>query len=166
MSAQTLSQSVQEAIRQNLSGVVAGELSEFIEKAKKTETELTRAREQNVSLSKQVSDLEGRLQAHRELSEREQAVATRESAVQANEIALLKRVAFMDAKLAQAELGGVKYSMEAFLRNAIIRETVVSDVTKPVEGYPGGNGMSGGPGYLMRSPDGRPDTTTTTRTSE
>lgn len=163
---QALSSAVQEAIRSNLSGVVAGELSDFIEKSKKQAAELERVYSAKATLERTTADLQARLSAHGGLDVRESAVAEREKAAQARELELLKREAVLDAKVAQAELGGVKYSMEAFLRNAIIRETVVSDVTKPVEGYPGGNGMSGGPGYLMRSPDGRPDTTTTTRTSE
>jgi hypothetical protein len=164
MSTSQLSQAVQAAISQNLTGVVAGELSDFIEKAKQTEARLERSREENASLSRQIADLQGQINAHRALAERENAVATRESAAQAKEIELIKREASIDAKIAQAELGGVKYSMEAFLKNATVRETVVSDVAKPVDGFPGGNGMSGGPGYLVR--DHRPDTTTVTRTTE
>lgn len=166
MSAQTLSQSVQEAIRQNLSGVVAGELSDFIEKAKRQEAELERAREHNAALNRQVADLQERLAAHREMDERERILAERDKTVQEKEINMIKREASIEAKIAQAELGGVKYSMEAFLKNPTVRTTVVSDVAKAIDGFPGGNGMSGGPGYLARNSDGRPDTTTTTQTTE
>lgn len=164
MSASQLSQAVQVAISQNLTGVVAGELSDFIEKAKQTETRLERSREENASLNRQITDLQGTISAHRSLAEREGAVASRETAVQTKEIELIKREAAIEAKIAQAELSGVRYSMEAFLKNATVRETVVSDVAKPVEGSPGGNGYAGGPGYLAR--DHKPDTTTTTRTTE
>lgn len=164
MNTQTLSQSVQEAIRQNLSGVVAGELSDFIEQSKRQKVELERTREQNASMKTEIEDLLTRLQSHRNMDERESEMAKRESVVQFNEIELLKHEAFLEAKIAHAELSGVKYSMEAFLKNATVRETVVANVAKPVEGYPGGNGMSGGPGFLTR--DHQPDTTTTTRTTE
>jgi hypothetical protein len=52
------------------------------------------------------------------------------------------------------------------VRNTTFRQTVVADVAKPVDGHPGGNGYAGGPGYLTRNGDGRPDTTTTTETTE
>lgn len=163
---QILSSAVQEAIRSNLSGVVAGELSDFIEKAKKQVVELERMREDRARLTKSVDELQARLNAHLELGARETALSEREKTVQASELTLLKREATLDAKVAQAELGGVRYSMEAFLKNTTVRQTVVSDVAKPVEGWSGGNGSIGGPGYLARSPDGRPDTTTTTETTE
>jgi hypothetical protein len=51
--------------------------------------------------------------------------------------------------------------MEAFLKNPVVRTTVVSDVTKAIVGSPGGNGYQGSPGMLTRNYD-RPDTTTTT----
>lgn len=166
MSAQNLSQSVQEAIRQNLSGVVAGELSEFIDRAKRQEAELERVKASNAALGTEIENLQAKLAAHREMAERERAVTDRENAAQATELTLLKREASLDAKVAHAELNGVKYSMESFLRNVTVRTNVVSDVAKPVQGSPGGNGYGATPGFLARSPDGRLDHVTTTRTEE
>lgn len=164
MSASPLSQSVQEAIRQNLSGVVAGELSDFIEKAKRQETELERTKAAFASLNAELDKLKATLDLHRALAEREREMEARENAALEKEIALIKREAGLDARIAQAELGGVKYSLEAFLRNATVRETVVANVSKPVQGSPGGNGYGPTPGFLTRDPVA--DTTTTTRTAE
>ena len=164
MSAQNLSQAVQAAIAENLSGVIAGELKGFIEEANERAKELERTQAALKSVQAEANQLRERLNAHQELIAREQALAARENAAQQKEIDLIKREAGIDAKIAQAELGGVKYSMEAFLKNVTVRTNVVSDVAKPVSGAPSGNGYSGGPGYLAR--DVKSDTQTTTRTEE
>jgi archaellum component FlaC len=164
MSAQNLSQAVQAAIAENLNGVVAGELKSFIEKAHEQAKELERTQAAFKSVQAEVEQLRAKLSAHQELTARETALTVREATAQQKEIDLIKREAGIDAKIAQAELSGVKTSMDAFLRNVTIRTNVVSDVAKPVSGYPGGNGMGGGPGFLTR--DMRPDSETTTRTEE
>lgn len=160
----SISQAVQEAIKANLPGMVAGELQEFIAQAKKTETELANATALLKVRNEKIDELQAILTGHKELAVREQAVAKREADQSVNELALLRRECFLEAKLAQAELTGVKDTVNLFLRNVTVRQTVVADVAKPVEGMPPGNGLSGYGGMLQR--DQKPDTTTTSETQE
>lgn len=160
----SLSQAVQEAIKNDLPGLAANELSQFIKQAETTASALKNAESRITAMEIVESQLRAELSKHNSLDARERNLTEITTQQQAKELELLKREAFMEAKIAQAELGGVKYSMESFLRNVTVRSTVISDVAKPVDGIHGGNGYSGSPGYLARDP--RPDTHTTTETPE
>lgn len=154
----TLSQAVQEAIQKDLPGIAANELSTFIKNAENTARELERARSEVSAKADRIERMEATLAVHVELAKREQEVTKREDDIIAKDLALSKREAQLDAKIAQAELGGVKETMNAFLRNVTVRQTIIADVSKPVDGVPGSQYNSGGPGFLARSPN--PDTTT------
>jgi hypothetical protein len=162
----TLSQAVQEAIQKDLPGIAANELAQFIKNAERTAELLETTKKHVAVLTEQNNRLTDDLNKHRSLDEREAELAKREAATQTRELELLRQEAGLAAKIAQAELAGVKDTMGAFLRNTTFRQTVVADVAKPVDGHPGGNGYNGSPGYLTRNPDSRPDTTTTTETTE
>lgn len=166
----TLSKAVQEAIAAGLPGMVANELKDFIVKAEKDAVALQRLTEQLTDRERTITELRGQLEKHRSLEEREVEIAKSAAANQEKELTLLKREAFIEAKIAQAELSGVKDTMTQFLRNTTVRQTVIADVSKPVDGMApsSGNGYNspGIPGMLQRNHDGKPDTTTTERTEE
>lgn len=157
----SLSQAVQEAIQKDLPGLAANELKTFIAEAEQTKQRLANTMSALEGERNRVKELEATLASHRLLAEREQAVDAAEKKLQKAEIEMLKREAKMEAAVAQSELTGVKDTMAAFLKNPTIRTTVISDVSKPLAGSPGGNGYQGSPGVLARNYDGKPDTTTT-----
>jgi len=161
-----LSQAVQEAIQKDLPGLAAGELKTFIAKAEQTEKELTEARALLVIRNKTIAEQTVQLEQHKALNERQAELNKYSSELQQKELALLKREAVLEAKIATAELNGVKETMDAFLKNTTVRKTVIADVSKPVDGMPSSQYASGSAGTLQRNYDGRPDTTTTTETEE
>lgn len=162
-----LSAAVQQAIQADLPGMVATELKDFIAKAEKDAQNVQRLTEQLANSESKVSELRSVIQKHLELDTREAEIEKQTNALFEKELSLLRREAFMDAKTAQAELQGVKETTSQFLRNVTFRENVIADVSKPVEGSPSpGQGMYGTPGMLQRNGDGKPDTTTVTRTAE
>lgn len=160
-----LSSAVQEAIQKDLPGLVAGELKDFIVAAEDTANKLQRRQEELAASQREVQILRDTLAQHRDIAVREAEVEKQVKAVQEKEMSLLRREAALEGKLAYAELQGVKDTMSHFLRNVTVRQNVVADVAKAVDGMPGnGQGTYGTPGHLVR--DQRPDTTTTTSIAE
>ena len=161
----TLSTAVQEAIKNDLPGLVAAELKEFVARAEKNEGRVQLLTDQLGSRDAKIRELTALLEAHKEVAIREQEVANAVAAQQVREIELRNAAASLDAQIARAELQGVKDTANLFLRNTIFRESVVSDVAKPVEGSTSNvPGQHSYPGMLQR--DAHPDVTTTTRETE
>ena len=162
-----LTQAVQDAIAKDLPGFAAGELKKFIEGAERTEQELTRTKSALDADRNEIAKLRSKLDAHVEIDARQRSLEALTKKLTEQELALLKREAELVAKIATAELNGVKDTMAQFLRNPVVRTTVVTDATKAIDGTPPGAGQQyGHPGFLARNGDGRPDTTTTTAVSE
>jgi hypothetical protein len=161
-----LSESVQKAIKDGLPGMVAGELSDFITQAERTARALEEAKQRIKTLEETNEQQREALNKHAAYEVRERELAKIAAEQRETELTLLRREAQLDAKIAQAELAGVKDTQAAFLRNVTVRQTVISDASKSVAGSAGGNGYTGTPGYLARNSDGRPDTTTSTQEQE
>ena len=157
----SISQEIQDAIQKGLPGMVAGELKDFIAQAERTAKDLDGTKASLALSQDKVAALNAQLEQHRSIDEKQAKLEATARANQETELALLKREAGLDAKIALAELGGVKETMNSFLRNVSVRQTVVSDVAKPVDGVATGpNGNYGMPGTLQRTVD------TVTKTEE
>jgi hypothetical protein len=130
----SISQAVQEAIRNNLPGQVADEMRAFIENAQQTEKLLARAQEQNRTLTDEIGSLEATLSQHQAVAVRERAVGEREKAAEAKEIELIKLGARMEADVAKAELKGVRETQTQFLANSVVRRTVLENSQELVVG--------------------------------
>ncbi len=143
-----LSQAVQEAVKSQLTGLVAEELKDFITTAQAQDLQLKAAQSQLASANNKIQALEAKLADHKEIGEREKALENHALELQQKEIALLKREAGLEAVVAKAELGGVKDTMQAFLKNPIVRTTIQEQTHVPTDGLAPsqGNGYSN-PGY-------------------
>lgn len=148
-----LSQELQDAIAKQLPGMFATEMQGFLAQAKKDADEVVSLNARVATLKKTETELHDALRQHSEMGVREQALKARETKLQDSELELLKREAKLEAQIAIAELTGVKYGMEQFLRNVTVRSVVQSSVMKPVEGMPAANGSYGSPGTLMNATD-------------
>lgn len=158
----SLNEAVMNAIQANLAGAVAGELKTYIADAEKLKEKLTNLEiNYNASLDR-VSSLDKKLAEYRALDEYSSDLDRRAKELTDKELTLLKREASMDAKEAVAELSGYKACVSQFLKLPKVRTDVLSNVSKPVEGHPGGNGYSPTPGYLIPTNENH----TTTRTEE
>ncbi len=157
-----LSNAVQEAIKGNLPGLVAAELKDYIDQAEKNAIALEKAENRASSWERDANQYRRELAMHVDLDSRKRELQLEEKRLSEMELKLLKQEAALEAKVTKAELSGVKETMVMFLKNSVVRQTVVADVAKPVEGYPGNQYNSGCSGTLQRSVD----TTTTTKEVE
>lgn len=132
-----ISNELQDAIKQQLPGMFASEMQVFIAQARDDAANVKHLKVRIELQDKEEQRLREQLNAHAELSAREQVLAKREALIQALELELLKKEAKMEANIAIAELTGVKETQDAFLKNVVVRSNVMSSVMKPVEGNPG-----------------------------
>lgn len=157
-----MNDAIRTAITNNLPAAVAGELATFIKQAESTAQQLVSLREESKRQVITIEQLREQVRAQADLDAREAALASGRANLTEQELALTSREAANQAVVATAAMNAMRETMGMFLKLPQVRTQILAEVGVPVSGAPGGNGMAGYGGTVMRSND----TQTTTVSQE
>ena len=134
----TLNQDIEKLIAENLPLIAATSLQDFIVQAKadkirldKAETEMQLANEQIEDYRKKTATVEQTRRIMDKQIETNEAKEKQLAIIESNLVLLSHK---LTADIAMAELKGVKETMAQFLRNPVVRTTVMENVAVPVTG--------------------------------
>ena len=135
-----ISQELREVLAKQLPAMFGAEMQAFLEKAKKDAANVINLMSQLESRAVELKITKTRLEAHEELTKREQELETQRQSLQKKELDLIKREAGIEAKIAQAELSGVKDTQKLFLANVTMRQAIVESTHCVLPGHSSSNG--------------------------
>ncbi len=164
MSTANLNEDIKKAIAANLTGVVAAELQEYLKTAAAAIAKIPVLEERITNQERDLTMYKGQLRDQEALDAKHAEVTKLVADVAAREAKLEIATATNALKVVTAERDMAIGMTDRFLKNVTVRETVLANSMKPVEGHPGSpnNGCYPVGGTLMSATD----TTTTTRTEE
>lgn len=149
-----LQQEIKDAIAKNMPSYVGEQLQRLLAEGAESKVMVTRVQKMLDTAVADRDALKAKLAQHADIDVRESSLDVERKALADRDIALIRKDAALTAAIAVAELKGVKDTTDQFLRNTVIRNTTQSNVVRPIEGHPGGNGYNGSMGTLVKGKEG------------
>lgn len=155
-----LNASIQKAITENLTGVVADELKLFIANAQDTAKRLERTLAEQVTTQRQLNEANEKLATHREVDKKLEEILAKEKDLQSREITLRQDTAMNRALVAEASLKTGLEVMGLIFRNTEVSKRVLGTIPVAVDGSPASQYNQGSPGYAHQAPIDKTETET------
>lgn len=155
-----ISAEMKAALQQQLPVMFAKEMDEFLKLAARDAATVIDQRAIIRNLEADNESLRAKVRVQEALDAQANDIKVKTQDLAKRELELLTANVKNQVEVVTANNSGYKEAVNAFLKLPTIRTDITAQVSKPVEGHPGGNGYSGSPGTLLQSTD----TTTTTHT--